>query len=195
MKHLEDTELVTLTQNGNGQAFDILINRYQTKITRLVYRYVQDSDIALDLVQDIFFKAFRNLKKFKGDSKFSSWLFRVAINESIDHLRRIKIRGEQSLDLFRETGFDVPDRGSDQDIAGNYETAQEQHYIRQALEALPGHLKTVVVMKIYQEMTFDDIAEILQEPVSTVKSRLYKALQSLGGVFRQRSFIEKRGQL
>lgn len=191
MEQLLDTELVKRAQNGEGQAFDILVSRYQGKVTSLVYRYVNNSETALDLVQDIFFKIYRNLVHFKGDAKFSSWLYRVASNESIDHLRRKKVRKEQSLDHIQDAGVDFADLSTGSDTAQCYETDQERIQVRKALAQLPMNLQTVVVMKVFQEMTFDEIAEVLQEPVSTVKSRLYKALSSLGGIMRQTNFIER----
>jgi len=190
MDQMLDTELVKLAQGGEGRAFDILVARYQTKVTHLVYRYVNDRDTALDLVQDIFLKIFRNLVKFKGESKFSSWLFRVAINDCIDHLRRVKVRKEQSLDLYQNAGFDVADPDENTDIAASFENQVERRKVREALARLPENQQAVILMKVYEDMTFDDIAEVLQQPVSTIKSRLYKALHSLGSTLRQRSFIE-----
>jgi len=191
MEQLLDTELVKLAQRGEGRAFDILVGRYQTRVTHLVYRYVKDSDLALDLVQDIFVKIFRNLVRFKGESKFSSWLFRVAVNDCIDYLRRAKLRKEQSLDRYQEFGFDVADEHRSVRVAENLEDKEDRVRVNRALAGLPDKQRSVVVMKIYEDMTFDDIAEILEEPVSTVKSRLYKALNTLGGILRRREFIER----
>lgn len=194
MEQLMDSELVRLAQRGEGLAFNILVDRYQQRVTQLVYRYVRDTDTTMDLVQDIFFKIFRNLVMFKGDSKFSSWLFRVATNDCIDHLRRVKVRKEQSLDQYQENGFDVADEAETANVSGMLQEKLERRRIAEALDRLPDIQKSVVILKVYEEMTFDQIAEILNEPVSTVKSRLYKALQSLGGILRQVDFIESRGR-
>lgn len=194
MEHLMDSELVRRAQAGEGLAFNILVDRYQGKITQLVYRYVRDTDTTMDLVQDIFFKVFRNLVKFKGESKFSSWLYRVATNDCLDHLRRAKVRKVQSLDSYQEAGFDVADNAKDADVSSVYEDKHERKRILEAMGSLPDNQRSVVVMKIYEEMTFDQISEILGEPVSTIKSRLYKALQSLGGILRQKDFIVARGK-
>ncbi len=194
MEQLMDSELVRLAQRGEGLAFNILVDRYQQRVTQLVYRYVRDTDTTMDLVQDIFFKIFRNLVMFKGDSKFSSWLFRVATNDCIDHLRRVKVRKEQSLDQYQDHGFDVADEAETANVSGVLQDKLERRRIAEALDRLPDLQKSVVIMKVYEEMTFDQIADILNEPVSTVKSRLYKALQSLGGILRQVDFIESRGR-
>jgi len=195
MEHLLDIDLVRLAKKGEGEAFDVLVQRYQTKVTHLVYRYVNNRDTALDLVQDIFLKVYKNLVHFKGESKFSSWIYRVASNDCIDHLRKAKIRKVQSLDHYQEVGFDVADTHHEKDIAGHYEAMDERDRVRKALGDLPEEQRTVVVLKIYQDMTFGEIAEILQEPVSTIKSRLYKAFQAVGGIMRKMDFIEKRGAL
>ena len=192
MEHLIDSDLVELAQNGNSQAFDTLAERYRLKITRLAFRYVNDADTALDLVQDIFFKVFRNLSHFRGDAKFSSWLFRLAVNDCIDHIRRLKTRKEHSLSAIQERGFDVADPRHS--AKTTLEKADSQSRAKAALDRLPSSQRTVVVMKIFEEMTFEQIAEILEQPQSTVKSRLYKALNSLATMIRQQNVIE-RGKL
>lgn len=190
MEELMDAELVKRAQNGEGRAFDVLTERYRQRVTHLVYRYVGDTDTAMDLVQDIFFKIFRNLVKFKGESKFSSWMFRIAVNDCIDYKRRLKVRKEQSLETFQEYGFDVADPHGDNDIEANFETARDRERVQQALTDLPPKQKAVVVMKVYEDMTFDEIAEVLDQPVSTIKSRLYKALNNLGSTLRRNQIIE-----
>lgn len=194
MEKLLDIELVKRAQQGERSAFDELVARYQKKVTHLVYRYVNDGDVALDLVQDIFFKIFRNLVNFKGESKFSSWLFRIAVNDCVDHLRRLKVRKEHSLDHIREFGFDVPDASPHNDLESQLMTAETRTRIRGLLTTLPENQRAVIVMKIYQDMKFDEIAEILGDPVSTVKSRLYKAFNTLGGLLRRQQFIEEGAQ-
>lgn len=190
MEELMDAELVKRAQNGEGRAFDVLAERYRQRVMHLVYRYVGDTDTAMDLVQDIFFKIFRNLVNFKGESKFSSWMFRIAVNDCIDYKRRLKVRKEQSLETFQEYGFDVADGHQDNDIEGTFQTTRERMRVRQALADLPPKQKAVVVMKVYEDMTFDEIAEVLDQPVSTIKSRLYKALNNLGSTLRRNQIIE-----
>lgn len=190
MEELMDAELVKRAQGGEGKAFDVLAERYRTRVTHLVYRYVGDTDTAMDLVQDIFFKIFRNLINFKGESKFSSWMFRIAVNDCIDYKRRLKVRKEQSLETFQEYGFDVADPHKENDIEGNFETARDRERVRKALADLPAKQKAVVVMKVYEDMTFDEIAEVLDQPVSTIKSRLYKAFNNLGSTLRRNQVIE-----
>jgi len=191
MENRMDMELVLQAQNGETAAFDILINRYQQKIMRLVYRYVSDMDTASDLVQEIFFKVFRNLKRFKGESAFSTWIFRIAVNDCIDHTRRVKNRRESSLDAIRESGFDLADTGTGQDIQRHIQSKMERQQVRSALEQMNPKQQMVVVMKVYQDMTFDEISDILGEPLSTIKSRMYKALETLGKMVRRQKTMER----
>lgn len=190
MEQYLDTELVAMAQKGEAAAFDELVSRYQRKVAHLAFRYVRNNDVAMDLVQDIFFKIFRNLHNFKGESKFSSWLFRIAVNDCIDHTRRVKVRKEQSLNHIQEYGFDVVDQNAEAEVSA-FEVEDERRRVRQALADLPESQRTVVVMKIYQDMTFDEISEILETPVSTLKSRLYKALDNIGSKLRRADVIRE----
>lgn len=191
MENRMDMELVLEAKNGEAAAFDILVQRYQQKVMKLVYRYVSDRDTAADLVQEIFFKVYRNLKRFKGDSAFSTWIFRIAVNDCIDHQRRLRKRRESSLDAIIESGFDVPDQSTRNDVQDRFQAQQERNLVRRALEQMHPKQRVVVVMKIYQEMTFEEIADILDEPLSTVKSRMYKALESLGKTIRRHKALER----
>ncbi|MCB1050782.1 MAG: sigma-70 family RNA polymerase sigma factor [Acidobacteria bacterium] len=191
MNQLMDVELVQLAQEGKSEAFDALVKRYQNKVTQLVYRYVHDNDTALDLVQDIFFKIFRNLGRFKGECAFSTWMYRIAVNDCIDHTRRLKVRQETSLDQLAEVGFDAQDTRKEADVWASVQERIDSAMVRQALESLPNDQRSVLVLKVFEEMTFEQIASILGEPISTIKSRLYKALELLGRQFRQQQFLER----
>jgi len=186
-----DMELVQLANEGRSEAFDTLIKRYQSKVTQLVYRYVHDNDTALDLVQDIFFKAFRNLARFKGECSFSTWIYRIAVNDCIDHSRRRKVRNETSLDALAETGFDAVDARPGSDVWGNVQEQMNSRQLKRAMATLAEDQRTVLILKVFEDMTFDQISSVLGEPVSTVKSRLYKALEVLGKTFRRNQIVKR----
>ena len=194
MEQLLDTDLIKLAKQGEGRAFDILVQRYQQKITAFVMRYVRNPDVALDVVQNIFFKIYRNLSHFKGDAKFSSWLYRIASNQCIDHLRRQKHRPEISLDTYLESASE-PDslHAGEETYEETLEGKERMEQVRQALGNMPENMRLVLILKVYQELTFEQISEITGEPLSTVKSRLYKALNTLGGLVKQNDFIQQRG--
>lgn len=191
MEQLMDLELVQRAKEGSGDAFDVLVKRYQSKITQLVYRYVHNQDTALDLVQDIFFKIFKNLTRFKGECAFSTWIYRIAVNDCIDHTRRKKVRQETSLDQLSEVGFDVQDERREADVWDSVNSNMDREMVHKALANIPSDQQTVLILKIFEELTFDQIAGVLGEPVSTIKSRLYKALDMMGRQFRQRQFLER----
>ncbi len=191
MESILDTELVQRAQRGDSPAFDELIIRYQKRVSSLVYRYVEDRDCASDLVQDIFLKIYTNIKRFKGDASFSTWLFRIAVNDCIDYKRRLKVRRETSLDAITEKGFDPRDDRQDAQIEMGLLTRIENKRIRSLVDQLDPDQKMILVMKVYEEMTFEDIARVMGAPLSTIKSRLYKALDNLGKDLRRLQFIER----
>ncbi|MCB1042222.1 MAG: sigma-70 family RNA polymerase sigma factor [Acidobacteria bacterium] len=192
MESMADLELVARAQRGESPAFDALMLRYQTRVSNMVYRYVEDRDVASDLVQDIFVKIYTHLKRFKGESSFSTWLFRIAANDCIDHIRRQKTRKETSLELISEYGFDPADP-RDESVDERLIEAADHQMVRLAIRQLDADQKMVLVMKVYEEMTFEDIAAALALPLSTVKSRLYKALEHVGRQVRRRQLIERIG--
>lgn len=191
MEHILDHELVTRAQRGESFAFDELVTRYHKRVSSLVYRYVEDRDLTLDLVQDIFLKIYTNIKKFKGESSFSTWLFRIAVNDCIDHKRRLKVRKETSYDQFAEQGFEVLDERAQSMVEDRIVQRAERRQIRALIAQLAPDQKMVLVMRIYEDMTFEDIARVLGEPLSTVKSRLYKALEVVGKGLRRHQLIER----
>jgi RNA polymerase sigma-70 factor (ECF subfamily) len=133
---------------------------------------------ARDATQETFIAAFRNLRGFRGEAKVSSWLHRIAVNQCITKQRRAKVRGETSLDEEEEGGniFAAP---ADATPAHNAEAEERTALVRRAVKALPSELRQVVVMKEFEELTFQEIADALELPLSTVKSRLYTAMKQL----------------
>lgn len=186
---IQDHALVVRAQNGDSRAFDALVQRYQKKITQLVYRYVRDVDLALDIAQDVFLKAFCALPKYQQQAAFSTWLYRIAVNDCIDHIRRKKVRLESSLDELEAMGVS-PALEEGHDVQQAMIDASERRFVRKALSELKPEQMQVLVLKVYQDMTFEEIAGVLEIPVSTIKSRLYKALDQLGRRMRQRSLLE-----
>lgn len=188
---LSDMDCVEKIRNGESVFFELLIARYQFKVKTLVFKHVQNTETAKDLTQDIFLKVFRKLDHFKGDSQFSSWLYRIAVNESIDYIRAHKKRMEESLEAAFERGFEISDPSEQADLHANHTRKVEIKNVRKALSDLLPEMRSVIVLKVYEEKTFEEISEILGVPTSTVKSRLYKALETLGRSYRRRSMIRE----
>ncbi len=177
--NLTDEELVELAVSENPEAFGEIVRRWERKIFALCFGMLGREDEAGDAAQEAFIAAYRNLKNFRGDAKVSSWLHRIAVNQCLTTKRRHRSRAEDLLDSedgSEERAFVAAARYSP---ANEAEQGERLKLVRQAVGALPGDLRQVVVMKEFEEMTFQEISETLELPLSTVKSRLYTALRQL----------------
>ncbi len=174
-----DEQIVERALSGDADAFGEIVNRWERRIFALAYGMLGREEDARDATQETFISAFRNLRNFRGDAKVSSWLHRIAVNQCITKQRRAKVRGEMPLDDENDsdgTSFFASARESP---AVEVEQKQQTIIVRRAINALPPELRQVVVMKEFEELTFQEIAEVLDLPLSTVKSRLYTALKQL----------------
>jgi len=177
--NLTDEQLVELAVTDNPDAFGEIVKRWERKIFALCFGMLVREDEAKDAAQETFIAAYRNLKNFRGDAKVSSWLHRIAVNQCLTTKRRQKTRSESFLDdehnadekFFVAPSRQMPSRTSEQN--------ERLFLVRQAVGSLPEDLREVIVMKEFEEMTFQEISDALELPLSTVKSRLYTALKQL----------------
>jgi RNA polymerase sigma-70 factor, ECF subfamily len=176
-----DDQIIERTLAGETDAFSLLVRRWERPIYGLSLRMLGRDEDARDVCQETFLAAFRNLRKFRGDAKFSSWLYRIALNACHSRLRKQGVMAEQSIDHEDDSGrkFEIADGGLE-GLPEQLQRDQRAEMVRKALYALPAEMRQVIIMKEYEELTFAEIAEILQIPVSTVKSRLYTGLQQMG---------------
>lgn len=174
-----DNHLIARTLAGETEAFSILVRRWERPIYSLTLRMLGKDEDARDACQEAFLAAFRNLNKFRGDAKFSSWMYRIALNACHTRLRNGNAVS-YSLDQEDEHGrrMDVADTMLES-VPDQLQRREQTQLVRRALQALPPEMRQVIVMKEYEEMTFAEIAEVLGLPVSTVKSRLYTGLQQM----------------
>lgn len=165
-----DHELVRACQRGEKEAFDRLVERYQRDVYRLCYRYVNDHEDANDLAQDAFLKAWRGVARFRGESAFSTWLYRIAVNTCLNH------RAQR-----RPPGSELPEALADprRRVDASVESADEARRVREAVARLPEKQRATLILKVYQELTHEEVAEILGATVGTVKSNLFHALANL----------------
>jgi RNA polymerase sigma-70 factor, ECF subfamily len=174
-----DERLVEAFQAGDLAAFDVLVLRWERKIQGTVYRVLGTEEDARDVTQEAFLKAFRALRGFKGEARFSSWLYQIALNLCRDRLRRRRGKAFVSLESVDEDGgLPAPGAPSPYELA---ERGALRGMVRAALAELPDEQREVIVLKEYQELTFAEIAEVLDVPLSTVKTRLYRGLVGLRG--------------
>jgi RNA polymerase sigma-70 factor, ECF subfamily len=174
-----DEIIVERALTGDAEAFGEIVRRWERRIFALTYGMLGREEDARDATQETFLAAFRNLRGFRGEAKVSSWLHRIAVNQCITRQRRAKIRSESALDEEHDAngdGFVTPLSHSPARVA---EGRQETEAVRRAVNSLPNELRQVVVMKEFEELTFREIADALDLPLSTVKSRLYTALKQL----------------
>jgi RNA polymerase sigma-70 factor (ECF subfamily) len=180
-----DEELVAAVRAGEPAAFDQLMLRWDRRIRGAAYRVLGSDDEARDVAQEAFLRAFRHLHSFKEEARFSSWLYQIALNLCRDRLRRRRGREFVSLDVVTEA---APAALRAEPSALERVEAQDlSRVIAAAVDTLSEEQREVVVLKEYQGLTFPEIAEVLGVPVSTVKTRLYRALSQL------RVKLERRG--
>ena len=171
-----DEIIVERALTGDAEAFGELVRRWERRIFALAYGMLGREEDARDATQETFLAAFRNLRGFRGEAKVSSWLHRIAVNQCISRQRRSKVRNESALNDEQENSFATPLNYSPAHVA---EGRQETAAVRRAINSLPVELRQVVVMKEFEELTFREIADALDLPLSTVKSRLYTAMKQL----------------
>ncbi len=177
MVEASDLELVERTLEGEHHAFEVLVRRWERPIFSLAYRLSGSDEEARDVCQETFLAAFRHLNSFRGEAKFSSWLYRIALNAWHSRQRRQPVESLSLEEQAETRGFDPPDTSNalDERLLRD-ERAQ---LVRRALAALPAEMRQVIVMKEYEGLKFHEIADVLGIPVSTVKTRLYTGLNLL----------------
>jgi RNA polymerase sigma-70 factor, ECF subfamily len=174
---LSDSQIIERTLGGEPDAFNLLVRRWERQIYGLTLRILGRDEEAKDATQETFLSAYRNLSKFRGEAKFSSWIYRIALNICNTRLRsRSKLT--ISLDEQREiTGLEIA--AEDADLGGGIQQEQITRHVRRALQGLPAEMRQVIIMKEYEGLKFSEIADVLGIPISTVKTRMYTGLTEL----------------
>ncbi len=170
----DDSHLIALSVRGDRAAFGELIRRYQDRLFHTAYRLVGNADDALDVVQDAFLNAYQSLHQFKGDARFFTWLYRIAVNSAIS-LRR-KQRAVLAADLPGGRAATEPlDESADSRPGASLERAEDERKLQEALDRLTPEHKAVLVLKEIDGQKYEAIADILGVPIGTVRSRLHRA--------------------
>ena len=177
-----DIQLVKRVQKGDKGAFDLLVLKYQHKIVNLVMRYVRDPELALDITQDAFIKAYRALPRFRGDSAFYTWLYRIAVNTAKNHLAAQRRRPmDIELDLQDPEQYDLHAKLKETDTPEGLTISHEvQRILERAIAALPEDLRTAIVLRELDGMSYEEIAQTMDCPVGTVRSRIFRARDAIG---------------
>jgi len=176
-----DQALVERVQQGDKRAFDILVLKYQNKIIQLAYRYVHDHDEAMDVAQEAFIKAYRSLDRFRGDSAFFTWIYRIAINTAKNHLVASGRRPPR-------TDLDAQEAEQYEGATGlrEYETPEHvllrdelKEAIASAIGELPDDLRTAITLRELEGLSYEEIAQTMECPIGTVRSRIFRARDAI----------------
>lgn len=180
-ENLTDQELVERVQRGDKRAFDLLVIKYQNKIISLISRYIRDPAEVMDVAQESFIKAYRALPGFRGESAFYTWLYRIASNTAKNYL---------VTQNRRQNDVDIDDEGltnSEMDL-GLHESEtpesllikdQVEQVVFDAIEHLPNELRTAIMLRELEGMSYEEIAQIMECPVGTVRSRIFRAREAI----------------
>lgn len=176
-----DLHLIAEVQKGNKQAFDTLVIKYQYRVFKLVARYISDPSEVLDVTQETFIKAYKALSHFRGDSSFYTWLYRIAVNTAKNFLvargRRLPESAfeiseiEQFLSKSNVKEYSTPERTLIYD--------EMQHMMFEIIDDLPSDLRTAIMLRELEGMSYEEIAEIMRCPVGTVRSRIFRARETI----------------
>jgi RNA polymerase sigma-70 factor, ECF subfamily len=179
---VSDTELIQRVQAGQRAAFDVLVRRYQQKVFNLVLRYVREPMEAEDVTQEAMIKAYRALPGFRGDSAFYTWLYRIAINTAKNRLSAASRKMFERLPVDEDgdsTGF-VDSRLSDDATPERVLLSEEiQDTVNQAMQELPDELRQAIVMRELDGLSYEEIAQAMECPVGTVRSRIFRAREAI----------------
>ena len=178
-RDLTDEKLLALAVASEPEAFGEIVRRWERRIFALCFGMLAREDEARDAAQEAFVAAYRNIGNFRGEAKVSSWLHRIAVNQCLTTKRRARSRSEEFLDDTTNEADRVFVAAAAFSPSNRTEQAERNVLVRQAVGSLPLDLRQIVVMKEFEEMTFQEISDTLEIPLSTVKSRLYTALKQL----------------
>jgi RNA polymerase sigma-70 factor (ECF subfamily) len=176
-----DQQLVVRVQKGDKRAFDLLVLKYQYKVHAIVARFIRDSDEVRDVVQEAFIKAYRALPKFRGDSQFYTWLYRIAVNTAKNYLvARSRRPPSSDVDLEDAQYYSGSDELRDHSSPENQLFRDElESAINQAIVELPEDLRTAVTLREYEGLSYEDIAAVMDCPVGTIRSRIFRGREAI----------------
>ncbi len=170
-----DAECVKRVQRGDTESFEILVRRHQNTTFNLIYRFLGDYDEATETAQEVFLSAYKSIQQFRGDANFSTWLYRIAFNHASTRRKRLNSKRQREVTL--EDDAVLVDCGATPE--GSAERKEVQQHVQQALNRLNTDDAQIILLRDLQDVSYEDIAETLDVPVGTVKSRLHRARQAL----------------
>ena len=181
-----DGELVKSALAGREAGFEELVRRYQRPIAAYVYRMVGDYDSALDLTQEVFIKVYNSLARYRSEFKFSTWIYKIAHNAAIDHLRRYAVREQTVTSGFDTDHRDTPVEGRRLTPEQESERKERRIEIESVVQLLQPAYRELIVLRHSHDLSYDEIAEVTGLPLGTVKNRLFRAREAMRDLLVQR---------
>jgi RNA polymerase sigma-70 factor (ECF subfamily) len=182
-----DRQLVVRAQGGDKQAFNLLVEKYQRKLARLLSRFIRDPAEVEDVTQEAFIKAYRALPAFRGDSAFYTWLYRIGINTAKNYLMAMGRRAPTSTEVEAEEaeGFEEGEQLRDINTPESALLTNEiAETVNKTIEQLPEELRTAIQMREIEGMSYEDIAKAMDCPIGTVRSRIFRAREAIAEQLR-----------
>jgi RNA polymerase sigma-70 factor (ECF subfamily) len=180
---LSDDELVRRAQKGDLRSFDVLVKRYQKKVYFVAYRMVKNHDTADDIAQETFIKAYYAIKSFKTGYRLYTWLYRICMNLSINYLKRQKLIVPESQ--FQEETSPLEVEATGPDPLESLESKELGQKIERAVDSLPPKFKAVLVLRMYEDLSYEEIAKALKITQGTVMSRLFRARERMQELLKE----------
>jgi RNA polymerase sigma-70 factor (ECF subfamily) len=181
-----DRELVAIAVEGFDGSFEQLVRRYQRPIAAYVYRMVGNYESALDLTQEIFINVYNSLSRYRSEFKFSTWIYKIAHNAAVDHLRRSSTR-EQSLVAGTESdSYDLPIESANPTPEQESERKERRGEIESVVRTLPANYRELIILRHSQDLSYEEIVEVTGLPLGTVKNRLFRAREMM-----RQQFVDK----
>jgi len=182
-----DQQLVERAQRGDKHAFGLLVSKYQRKLGRLLSRFIRDSTEVEDVTQEAFIKAYRALPTFRGDSAFYTWLYRIGINTAKNHLVALGRRAPTTTSMDNEDAENIEDGDQLRDLntpENQLMSRQVAETVNQSLGQLPDELRTAITLREIEGLSYEDIANIMNCPIGTVRSRIFRAREAIAEKLR-----------
>ncbi len=176
---MSDTDeiLVDRCQKGENKAFELLLQKYQRRIFHLIYRITQDPDVVEPLAQEVFMKAYKSISSFKGDSRFYTWLYRIAVNTSLSHRKRgfVEDHRERQLEANISEAFPRISSMQSENPEQMFMKKEFLKFLLNCVSRLPEELQTAIVLREFTGLNYEEIADVMQIPIGTVRSRIFRA--------------------
>ncbi len=188
IKSLTDGELIQTAIRGREDGFEELVRRYQRPIIGYIYRMLNNYDASLDVTQEVFIKVYNSLERYSSEYKFSTWLYRIAHNAAIDYMRRNSVN-QQSIETENADGtYQLQIESSQPNPEQERERSEWRKEIETVVKCLPQVYRELILLRHAQDLSYDEIAEITNLPLGTVKNRLFRAREMMREIFVERGF-------